>query len=253
MTHPFFSFGRSLPEYSVPVLNERAVRAAAGLLFVPAMVAFMNAWLLGNFAPTRVFVVFFLIDFTLRLFINPMLAPSLVLGQWLVRHQQPEWTGAPQKRFAWGIGFALALTMLYLVVLKGVIGPINLLVCGTCLGLLWMESAFGICVGCWLYKRLRPEQAQLCPGGACEYTPDPAQQVRASQWLVLLAVAAVMVWAAPRLAERHLPVPMAHPGPVDAAPTPAQSDPAELARCKVPDFAKAMGHEEMWKLHNHCQ
>lgn len=253
MTHPLFAFGRSLPEYNVPVLNERAVRAAAGLLFVPAMVAFMNAWLLGNFAPTRTFVVFFLIDFTLRLFINPMLAPSLVLGQWLVRHQQPEWTGAPQKRFAWGIGFALALTMLYLVVLKGVIGPINLLVCGTCLGLLWMESAFGICVGCWLYKRLRPEQAQLCPGGACEYTPDPAQQVRASQWLVLLVVAAVMVWAVPRLAARHPHVPMAHPGPVDAAPSSAQPDPAELARCKVPDFAKAMGHEEMWKLHNHCQ
>jgi hypothetical protein len=29
--------------------------------------------------------------------------------------------------------------------------------------------------------------------------------------------------------------------------------PEEAARCKVPDFAKAMGHEEKWKLHNHCK
>jgi len=28
---------------------------------------------------------------------------------------------------------------------------------------------------------------------------------------------------------------------------------AEAERCKVPDFAKAMGHEEKWKLHNNCK
>jgi hypothetical protein len=47
-----------------------------------------------------VFVVAFLIDFTVRIFINPRYAPSLIVGQWMVRRQQPEWTGAPQKRFA---------------------------------------------------------------------------------------------------------------------------------------------------------
>ena len=265
MTHPLFEFGRTLPEYSVPVLNERAVRAAAGLLFLPAIVAFMNAWLLGNFSPTRVFVVFFLIDFTLRLFVNPMLAPSLVLGQWLVRHQQPEWTGAPQKRFAWAIGFLLALTMLYLVVLRGVVGPVNLLVCATCLTLLFFESAFGICVGCWIYNRLRPDQARLCPGGVCDYAPDPAVQVRASQWLVLLVVAALMAWAAPHLA---VPQSHGHDGPTmqhvpasgtvpesssAAAASDAKADAAEQARCKVPEFAKALGHEQMWKLHNNCR
>lgn len=24
-------------------------------------------------------------------------------------------------------------------------------------------------------------------------------------------------------------------------------------RCKVPEFAKAMWHEEKWKIHNNCQ
>jgi len=30
-------------------------------------------------------------------------------------------------------------------------------------------------------------------------------------------------------------------------------NPAEAERCKVPEFAKAMGHEEKWKLHNNCK
>ena len=124
-TYPLFSFGERLEGYSVPVLNERAVRAAAGIVFFFAIVSFMNAWLIGNFQPTRVFVVAFLVDFTIRIFVNPRYAPSLILGQWAVRKQQPEYVGAPQKRFAWAIGFVLALTMLYLVVIKHVIGPIQ--------------------------------------------------------------------------------------------------------------------------------
>ena len=84
------------------------------IVFFFAIVSFMNAWLIGNFQPTRVFVIAFLVDFTLRIFVNPRLAPSLILGQWIVRKQQPEYVGAPQKRFAWAIGFVLALIMLYL-------------------------------------------------------------------------------------------------------------------------------------------
>src|SRR5450759_2028034 len=116
MTNSIFQFGQKPPEYDVPVFNERAVRASAGILFFFAIVSFMKAWLMGNFQPTRVFVVTFLVDFTVRIFVNPLYAPSLIIGQWAVRKQQPEYVGAPQKRFAWAIGFVLALTMLYLVV-----------------------------------------------------------------------------------------------------------------------------------------
>jgi hypothetical protein len=37
MTNTFFSFGERLEGYSVPVLNERAVRAAAGIVFLFAI------------------------------------------------------------------------------------------------------------------------------------------------------------------------------------------------------------------------
>jgi hypothetical protein len=57
MSSRLLGFGETLPGYTVPMLNERAVRAGAGILFFFAIVSFMHAWLLGNFQPTRVFVV----------------------------------------------------------------------------------------------------------------------------------------------------------------------------------------------------
>ena len=252
MTNSIFQFGQKLPDYGVPVLNERAVRASAGILFFLALICFMNAWLAGNFQPTRVFVVSFLIEFTIRIFINPRFAPIMILGEWTVRKQQPEWTGAPQKRFAWTIGFVLAATMLYLVVLNNVIGPINLIVCAMCLTLLFFETAFGICIGCKIYNIFNKEMAQLCPGGVCEMPSNQMPSVKLFQVLLVaafaLAVAGVAQWvsstAPKQAAEFEKPV---------AAQPAVPVDPAEAERCKVPDFAKAIGHEEKWKLHNNCK
>jgi hypothetical protein len=252
MRDRLFQFGQQLPDYAVPVLNERAVRAAAGIVFFFAIVSFMNAWLIGNFQPTRVFVVAFLLDFTLRIFVNPRFAPSLILGQWMVRQQQPEWVGAPQKRFAWAIGFGLALAMLYLVVIKHVIGPINLIVCASCLVLLFFESAFGICIGCKVYNGFNKEQAQLCPGGVCAFEPAPGAGGNLAQGVVVLAFVGVIgTWTSYVLGND----PYAQPREPDLAAPVAQApvDPAEAERCKVPEFAKALGHEEKWKLHNNCK
>jgi hypothetical protein len=250
-----FEFGEQVTGYEVRVLNERAVRASAGMLFLFAIIAFMNAWLMGNFQPTRVFVVAFLFDFTIRIFINPRYAPSLIIGQWIVRHQQPEYVGAPQKRFAWAIGFALALAMLYLVVINHVIGPINLIVCTACLILLFFESAFGICIGCKIYNLFNRGKAQLCPGGACE-TPTAKnsglsllQIVTLTLFIMLIGATSQWVYRTDNQNQRH-EVQNNLPAPTAAA---AAVDPAEVERCKVPDFAKAMGHEEKWKLHNNCK
>ena len=143
--------------------------------------------------------------------------------------------------------------MLYLVVIQGVIGPVNLLVCGLCLLLLFFESAFGICIGCWLYNRWRPDQAQLCPGGACTLTPESRERLGGGQLLVLAVFALVIGLSAPGLAGRG---PAGHGLPANAAMNPGPNpavDPAEAERCKVPEFAKAIGHEEKWKLHNNCK
>jgi hypothetical protein len=242
-----FSFGEEIDGYSVRVLNERAVRASAGILFLFAIVSFMNAWQQGNFQPTRLFVVAFLIDFTIRIFVNPRFAPSLIVGQWMVRHQQPEYVGAPQKRFAWAIGLTLAAAMFYLIVVNNVIGPVNLLVCGLCLLLLFFETAFGICLGCKIYNLFHRNQAQLCPGGVCEVPPAPGLGLSAKE-VAILAVFAVLLFGLARWVGQTQP-----PGTAEASVSPPAADPAEAERCKVPDFAKALGHEDMWKLHNNCK
>lgn len=258
MSSSVFEFGELRPEYSVRVMNERAVRAAAGLLFFAALVSFMNAWLVGNFQPTRVFVVCFLIEFGIRLLVNPRFAPVMILGEWMVRNQVPEWTGAPQKRFAWGIGLVLAVTMLNLVVINQVVGPINMIVCALCLGLLFFETAFGICVGCKIYNAFNQEQAQLCPGGACVLPPDQVRKLSLAQGAILLGYAVAVVfsaqWVYDTMPSRARAF-SAQPDPSPSAPATATApiDPAEAARCKVPEFAKALGHEQMWKLHNNCQ
>jgi hypothetical protein len=249
MKPSFFAFGQNLPDYAVPVFNERAVRASAGILFVFAFAAFAQALLRGDFQATQVFVVAFVMEFGIRLFVNPRWAPAMIVGQWVVRGQEPEYVGAPQKRFAWGIGLALGLWMLYLLVVERSIGPINMLVCGTCLLLMFFETAFGICIGCKLHDWLRPEQAQLCPGGTCRYTPPAGAGRQWGQGVVLLGFAAVMVAVAgwvkqgPELRGMH------HPA-VHGAPQSGSVN--EEERCQVPAFAKAMGHETIWKQHNGC-
>ncbi len=251
MTTNFLSFGETLDGYAIPVLNERAIRASAGILFVAALVSFMNAWLVGNFQPTRIFVLMFLADFTIRIFVNPKYAPSFILGQWFVRKQQPDYVGAPQKRFAWSIGFVLALIMSYLVVIKGVVGPLNILVCGSCLVLMFLETSFGICLGCKVYNLFHKEQAQLCPGATCDINAPKAHRIGHGQ-IVALLLFVVFALAAGSWASSHNPYAKVDTG--QAKPTGAIAmDAAEAERCTVPDFAKKLGHEEMWKLHNNCK
>jgi len=240
-----FGFGETVEDYGVPVLNEREVRASAGILFLFALVSFLNSWLMGNFRLTKIFVVAFLIDFTIRIFINPKYSPSMILGRLAVKNQVPEWSGAPQKRFAWAVGWTLAVVMFYLIVLNDVIGPINLIVCATCLTLMFFESVFGICLACKIYNAFWREQAQHCPGGVCEvFTPHASQKVGAGGTAIVVVFLALVGF----VGQGWFP---AVETPVAAAP--AASAPANAGKCTPPDWAVAMGHAEMWKLHNNCK
>lgn len=253
--HSLLQFGDTVEGYPVRVVNERAVRAAAGLLFFPAVISFMHSFLLGNFQHTRLFIIVFLIDMTLRV-LSPRWAPSMIVGAWIVRHQTPEWVGAPQKRFAWGLGLLLGLVMLYLMVLNRHMGPLNMLICGSCLLLMFFETAFGICLGCKLYNLFNREKAQLCPGGVCEV---PAAR---RGWGLALPQAAVLVLfvgafvAAKGWVEQTGPMggfdEMATLEDMGLKPSAGASSPDDSKRCEVPAFARAIGHEALWKQHNGC-
>lgn len=239
-----FGFGEEVPGYSVRVVNEREARAAAGILFFVSIIAFLNAFESGDFTMTRIVVLAFGIDFFIRVFVNPRFSPSLILGRIMVSKQQPEYSGAPQKRFAWGLGLAIAVVMMVWSFGLNYAGPVALLGCVACILLLFFESAFGICIGCAIYNAIFPGKAQLCPGGSCEITERaPITKVGFGQIGAVVATAAVLFAAAPTIAALDQPV---TPARTLSGTTTVASD------CVVPDFAKFLGHEEKWKIQNGC-
>lgn len=190
-----FYFGEQKPEFAVRVLNERELRAGAGILFFFSMLAMMNVMLLGNFYVIKIFIIAFLVDFIIRLFINPKYAPSLILGRLAVAGQRPEYVGAPQKKFAWSIGLVLAVFMFFTAVIGGAAGLLTCAVCLVCLTLLFFESAFGICVGCKVYNLFHKNKAQLCPGGVCEVVKkEEIQKISSAQIIIAIFFVAAVVW-----------------------------------------------------------
>lgn len=158
-----------------PVVNERAVRATAGLMLVVAVVAFSAAYFMSYFLPLKIVTPIFLADFTLRVFTGVnRFSPFGILGAMLVRNQKPEWVGAVQKRFAWTIGIAVALFMTVITNMN-ITGVLPLSFCVMCICLMWMEATLGVCVGCVIYKWFikqglmkPPEYYPACPGGVCD-------------------------------------------------------------------------------------
>lgn len=163
MTH----FGYTVDGYAIPVLNEREARAAAGILFLFGMLSFLNSFMLGHFIFTQYFVGFFMLDFLIRI-LNPKYAPSLLAGRFFIQNQKPEYVGAIQKRFAWSIGFVLSAFMFYFVVVEPQMTLWKIIICVSCLMLLFFESAFSICIGCKIFALIKKQSALYCPGGSCE-------------------------------------------------------------------------------------
>jgi len=162
-----FEYGEEVAGYDVRVINEREARAAAGILFAFGLLSLTNAVMLHHGVVTRYFISFFTLDFIIRV-INPSYSPSLLLGRFFVQNQTPEYVGAAQKRFAWGLGLLLALPMFYFLVINWQPNPIKVFICIICLLLLLFESAFSICLGCKIYNLVMPQKASHCPGGVCE-------------------------------------------------------------------------------------
>lgn len=161
-------FGEEVEGYTIPVLNEREIRAAAGILFLMMFISIFQAASKGDFLMLKYAVVIFLTDILIRVLVNPRYSPTLIIGRLIVRNQVPEYVGAKQKKFAWIIGIVLAVTMFILMVVVNSYSPITGIICLICLIFLFFESAFGICLGCKFYALVYKEKAQYCPGEVCD-------------------------------------------------------------------------------------
>lgn len=171
-TVPVWSdFGQRIPEYDFEVLNEREVRASAGLLFTLGFAGYLVAITTGTFDLARGFAVLFLFDMMIRLTISPRYSPTMFLGRLAVYRQKPEWVDAAPKKIAWWMGFGLALTTC--LAFGWLSAPVWIIftLCGICLVFLFFEAALGICIGCEIAQRFGKKKPQLCPGDSCNYVP----------------------------------------------------------------------------------
>lgn len=187
MKEKTIQFGENVEGFTIPVLNEREIRAASGIMFVYALLSFLFIAFKGNFVVAKFFVLSFIIDFIVRVFVNPKYSPMLILGRMIVKNQTPEYVGAPQKKFAWKIGIGLSSTMFVLLNVFNTFSIFTGLICLICLIFLFFESSFGICLGCIFYKYFTKEPVQYCPGEVCEIKDRTSiQEVSKTQVLIFM-------------------------------------------------------------------
>ena len=187
-------FGEKVEGYDIPVMNEREIRAAAGILFVLMFISIILASMEGNFTMLKFTVIYFLTDMLIRVLVNPRYAPTLIMGRYAVRNQVPEYVGARQKKFAWKIGIGLATVMFALIVVVNSYSPITGLICFICLIFLFFESAFGICLGCKFYPLFFKDKVQFCPGEVCDVrSKQDIQKISRTQVFIVLAFVAYVI------------------------------------------------------------
>ena len=186
-------FGETVEGYDIPVLNEREIRASAGILFLVIFLALMIILFKSDFLLAKYSITLFLTDFIIRVFVSPRFSPTLIIGRLIVRNQVPEYVGAKQKKFAWIIGVALSGTMFIFMVIINSYSPITGIICLMCLIFLFFESAFGICLACKVYAMVYKEKAQYCPGEVCDVkSKQDIQKTSPAQLLIVLAFVAYL-------------------------------------------------------------
>jgi len=172
------SFGEESKELGYKILDERVMRGSAGLMLLVGFIAFVNGFVIKNYAVLPYLTGFLMLNFLIGIFINPKFSPTVFISKLLVRKQTPLPIGAIQKRFAWSLGLTM-MTAAFLMSLKLVgdaswFEPVCML-CLICLLFLFLETAFAICVGCQLYflaLRLKlikaPKVTPNCMGDSCK-------------------------------------------------------------------------------------
>lgn len=175
------AYGKIIPNLKIngvdapyPVINEREVRGGAGIMFVIGISAFFIIYFTGNTNLLYIIVPLFWIDFFLKTIFQPHYSIFGYIAGLVVKKQAPEYVGVIQKRFAWSIGLFLATLMLIVTLVFEIRGSLPFFICSICLFFMWIESSFGICVGCKIYgyllkKRIlkTPDIKPACAGNVC--------------------------------------------------------------------------------------
>jgi len=172
------SFGQYIESANYKVLDERRMRASAGIMLLLGFIAFVNGFVIQNYIVIPYIAGFLVLNFIIGIFINPKFSPTIFIAWIFVRKQSALPIGAIQKKFAWSLGLVLTMVIfilsLFLINDVSYFEPVCML-CLICLVILYLETAFGICMGCKLYYlfiRLKilkkPVEKPNCMGDACD-------------------------------------------------------------------------------------
>lgn len=255
-----FQFGQKIEEYDFKVINERDARASAGIMFLLGTLSLFSFVFTKNLFWVNLFTITFIIEFMVRVFINPIYSPYMILGSLIVSNQEPDWVEASPKKFAWIFGVILGFIMSYFI-LFDIVTPARLLTCLLCLFLLYMESVFGICLGCIVYKRLNIKLYK-CPGGVCEIQKEKISLMPKFLMLFLFIIIFYGLFYGLKTYK--------YDGRTSSNLTQEQKDEMEFdkgetksvilektkegqADCEVPQWAIELGHKDMWLKHHGCK
>jgi len=88
LTQFLSKYGEEVPGYDQGVVNDREVRAAAGIMFMLGMIVIFVGIGYNHVIAARVYLTLVFFDLTVRL-IAPHYSPFLLLGRVFVRNQKP--------------------------------------------------------------------------------------------------------------------------------------------------------------------
>jgi len=178
----FFNFGDRVDNYEYLVINERDARASAGIMFLLGMLSLFSVYIFRTLLWAELFSITFIFEFFVRIVFAPKYAPYMLLGGFIVSNQSPDWVEAKPKQFAWILGLILGAIMAYYIIYD-IISLWRIALCVVCLILLFLESTFGICLGCLVYNALHIK-LHHCPGDVCEI-PRQKVLVKHRAWFLL--------------------------------------------------------------------
>lgn len=171
------AFGEFSEEIGYHIVDEEEMGASAKILYILAVLAFINGFILNNFEMITLFSAVMLLNFAIGLVFGARYAPTIVLGRWMVKHKEAKPIGAIQKQFAWAFGLVMALSVFILSLFLLQDSSYFMMVCMLCimcLTVLYFEVVMNICVGCKIYGYLlargwvkAPEIRPACTGDAC--------------------------------------------------------------------------------------
>jgi len=241
-----FNFGEKIDEYDFKVINEREARASAGIMFLLGLISLFTFFSTNNLFWAELFSITFIFEFLIRTIINPRYAPYMILGSLFVYNQKPEWVEAKPKHFAWILGAILGLIMAYFIIFN-ILAPIRFLTCILCLILLFLESAFGICLGCLIYKKFNVT-LNKCPGDICEI--DEKRKISSTSIILLTVFIALFVLAFSLLKQYKYNT--ADTPSIQVQQTEKLSPLKNKEDCTPPQWAIDIGHRDMWLKHHGC-